>query len=285
MSFASLVRRTFLVAPLLLLGGAIQADKASDEELGSTEPSSHLEKVSFANSGVINNVLVKPGDHVKKGQLLMQQDPGGEEAELERLKIEADSDLAVRAAVLNEATKKVIFQRKQDGHAKGAVSDQEVEEARLEAETAKLQIEKAKQDQAQAKQAYERQSKKLDQLKLLSTIDGVVERVEFHEGEVAVPDPTKPCLTLVKNDILWIQVNMSIKKAQKLKMGQIVLVRYPGEKGTQEAKFWYRAPIANPGSDTQLVKFEMTNPNGMDSGLPIFVKIVDADKAAAAAAR
>ena len=108
------------------------ADKSVDEEVGSTEPSLHLDKVSFANAGVISKVMVKPGDHVKLGQVLMEQDPGGEEAELARPKVEAESDLPIKAAVLNEATKAVIYQRKLESQKKGASSDQEVEEAKLD---------------------------------------------------------------------------------------------------------------------------------------------------------
>ncbi len=289
MSLGILIRRTVLLAPLVLLMGAARqeflADKSVDEEVGSTEPSLHLDKVSFANAGVISKVMVKPGDHVKLGQVLMEQDPGGEEAELARLKVEAESDLPIKAAVLNEATKAVIYQRKLESQKKGASSDQEVEEAKLEAETAKLQIEKARQDQQQAKFAVDRQSKKLEQMKLLSKTDGVVERVDYHEGEVSVPDPTKPCITLVKNDILWVQVNLPVDKAQKLTIGQMMQVRYPGEKEPIQAKVFYRAPMANPGSNTQLVKMEMENPSGKDSGLPIFVKIVETGKTGAVSAR
>ncbi len=254
---------------------AADAPLKPNEMEGSTKPSQHLEKMSFSYPGIVTKVYVKPGDKVKKGQLLMEQDIREEQRELERLAVEAESDVPIEYAQKTRDTKKVISERYAEMLKKQVTTDQEYLEKKLDYEAAELQIKKAKQDREMAQKSVEKQKEHIEKMKLFSTLDGVVERMELDEGEMAVPDPTKPACTLVTNKPLWVEVHPPIAVAQALKVGDKLPLRYRFQKAgrTMEATLIYRAPMADPGSDSQLVRLQMDNAEDNDSGLPVVVEL------------
>src|SRR5690349_1530778 len=76
-----------------------------------TEPSKRSQ-MNFPSMGIIKEVPVKEGQVVKKGDVLMIQDPDIEQAELERLKSEADSTARIAYYQAALDLKKKVYNRK-----------------------------------------------------------------------------------------------------------------------------------------------------------------------------
>jgi hypothetical protein len=102
-------------------------------------------------------------------------------------------------------------------------------------------------------------------------MDGIVETIDVSVGEVT--DPQKPVMTVVKNDPLWIEFHLPTIQSSKLKLGQQLEVTYPGATQWQAAKIIYKAPVADAASDTQKMRLEMPNPQLIDSGLQVVVRL------------
>jgi multidrug efflux pump subunit AcrA (membrane-fusion protein) len=116
------------------------------ETIGHTFPSErsqHRLKVP----GVVAEMLVKPGDRVKAGQILLKEDHAIEDAQLKLYEYVATSEVEIQAAEVNHKQKLVDCKRYEGLYADGkAASINEVEKARLDVDLTKLEIEKAKQE-------------------------------------------------------------------------------------------------------------------------------------------
>jgi hypothetical protein len=70
-----------------------------------------------------------------------------------------------------------------------------------------------------------------------------------------------------------VQFFLPIMQANKLKIGQDVQVRYPGEEKWYPAKVTVKSPLADAASDTQEVNLEMPNTDARDSGMQVQVRL------------
>jgi RND family efflux transporter MFP subunit len=249
---------------------------------GITRPSERRQ-LSLKVMDVVWDVLVKPGDAVRTGQLLVIEDRREEELNYRIIKIEAESEarikggeVAVKAAEVTLENKQVELQRVQQMYGNGVATVTELDRARLDVEISKLEIEKARWDleQARVERAQriaqaERQLVTLDRMQVTSPIDGLVEDVLVRKGEVV--DPQKPVIIVVKNDPLWVEVYLPTGVSLGLQVGQTVTVRYAFDPRTREARVIYLNPVADAAAGVQLVRLELANPEGLPSGLPVQV--------------
>lgn len=275
------------VAPLAAF--ALAKDAADTWVFGKTVPSEHAQSIRFTQSGVVAEVAVKPGDVVRAGQKLIALDTRQEQKELEIMALDA-SDIPITAAQKELEFKQAQFKRKDDLRKKNVASEAEWEEAKAEAELAAIKIEKARQDQRQARLKMERQQLRIEEMTLVSKIDGIVEKVDLHVGETA--DPTKPAVTIVKNDPLWVELYLPTAASRQLKIGQELPVRYANDAAAplRSGRIIFMSPLADAGADRQLVRLEMDNkPSGdqpaMAAGLRVLVDVPPAAPPKAAAAR
>ncbi len=279
----------FLAAGLCLAAFA----RADDTKLvtGNTAPSLEA-KLTFAAPGLVTDVLVNKGDHVKVGQVLAKQDDREDQAELQRITMEAKSMAKIENYQADQAVKQVQLDRKekllkiqQSGADANLIALSEVEEARLDLKLAKTQVDMTQLEHDQKGLDALKQQIKVDLEQLKSPIDGYVEKRNINPGEMAAADPQNHdgAIVVVQNDPLWVELRtLPASEAQMLKRGQILQVQYPGEAEWQSAKVIYIAPEADAGSDTQAVTLELPNPSGRDSGLQIQVKLPDNVAAVAA---
>ena len=245
-----------------------------------SHPSLEL-KLAFAAPGLVSDVAAREGDHVKAGQPLAQQDDREEQVALRSLELDANSTTAeIEYERADAKDKQVILERKQrlfneDGH---NASQSELDEAALAVELAKAQIAVAELKHNKAVMDAQKQKIKVELMQMRSPIDGVVETVISHAGEMADPANKDGSIVVVKNDPLWVEIHPATDRALKLAMGQELQVRYaapPGERPTawQPAKVIYFAPRADAGSKTELVRLELPNPQGQRSGLSMEVRL------------
>jgi multidrug efflux pump subunit AcrA (membrane-fusion protein) len=261
--------RLLVVAAAALAVGA-RAEPTGGEKLvvGLTLPSDgHPRELKFEAQGTIKSVEVKPGEHVKAGQVVMKQDDRKEVAELKGLQADV-TEIGIKQAKTQAVKAHADLKRLEAIHAE-AQNDAEVEKAKAEAEYYDLQISKEEADLEVKKHKVERQLAVVDMMQLRSPVDGYVLAIDSQTGETA--DPQKPAIKIVANDPLQVQLVLSTAMSQKLKLGRKIRVSYD-RKQWSDAEVSYVSPQAL-GVGTQKVWLRLANPEARDSGLKITVEL------------
>ena len=275
MRMPHLARATCVAVTLLALSATsvVAQQPASPTNItvgGITKPSVHS-KLALPQFGQVLELPVKEGTVVKQGDVLLRQDDRQEVAALEALRLEAESMVRVEAAEADLKIKQVQHKRYEELAKNGNASPTELEEYWVKVIYADAQVKIAKLEHEMNKRKFEGQDVKVKQMTLRSPIDGIVETIDVSVGEVT--DPQKPVMTVVKNDPLWVELYLPTAQAGKLKVAQQLEVSYAGTNQWQPAKLIYRSPYADPSSDTQKIRLEMPNKQGMDSGLQVLVRL------------
>ena len=139
---------------------------------GKIQPEKEI-KISAYVSAEIVRLPVREGDHVEKGQLLVELDRARYEAALDR----ARSDVKSARANLKKARSELA--RARDLFAKQLYSQAELETAEANYELAESRVEQA--------EAFLRQAKDdLAKTRLISPISGTVAKLNKEEGEIAL---------------------------------------------------------------------------------------------------
>jgi RND family efflux transporter MFP subunit len=158
----------------------------------------HHCKVEYARSsllgasqpGVIKACLVRPGDRVKAGQLLVNQADGVERAELDIAAQEMNSDLDLRLVTLKHKRSVVRLRVSSALNERNAMSGEQLKLDQVESEIAVVEVEQARQRQELAKLRYAKALEAYRARQVLSPFDGVVSELLKTQGEaVLVNDP------------------------------------------------------------------------------------------------
>jgi len=265
--------------------GAAPQTTAPDSTVGPktypayTAPSQKRQQ-NFDVPGVVFEMAVKEGDVVKTGQLLARQNTAADEAHLRSLNLLADATaLEIEAAGLQLEKDTIDLTRKEKMFKDKSISVGEVEEARVTVKIDALKQRSAKNNAEKAKADTEEEKARIEQKKLYSKIDGVVSEINTHEGELANNDTQHPTITIVKNDPLYVEVELPAELVTKIKAAggqQSLQVQYVDEKekgAWREAKIHFIRPEADPRSNTEHVQLEMANAEGRSSGLQVEVRM------------
>jgi len=258
-----------------LLAGEPSASPAPRTVNGITQPSEQR-KLVFAAQQIVRNMMVKEGDAVTKGQLLAKQDDEAELLELDKLKIEAESNARIEAAVADFKAKTLKFKRLSEALVKGAANQGEVDEAEADMVTREKQLKVAQEEQEQAKIKFHQQQVRCDRMQLKSTIDGLVQKIYLGEGEFNDPQRQDGAVFVVQNDPLKIEIReLKTRQVAMLKKGDKLQVRYVDDApdAWQAAEVTFIAPMADAMSDTQIVQLSLPNPKNRSSGLHVAVKL------------
>ena len=86
-------------------------------------------------------------------------------------------------------------------------------------------------------------------------------------------DPQKPVMTVVQNDPLWVEFYLPTTESVKLNVGQKMEVKYVNSDQWLPATVIYRAPVAEASAGMQKLRLELKNPNHIDAGLQVQVKL------------
>lgn len=236
-------------------------------------------ELKFEQQGTIRQVKVKPGQHVKAGEIIAQQDDRKEQAELKGLKADA-TDIEVKKAKKTLEVQDALFKKQDEMHKGGQGNDAEWLVAKAQAELAKLDIDSKEDDLQVKKSKVDHEEAVIALMTLRSPVDGYIQSVDTNAGEIA--DPQKPVVTIVANDPLQVSVDAPTKYSQRLKLGQPMQVSY-------DQKTWYTATVSYIapqalGVGLQRIWLQLPNKEQQrDSGLKMKVQVPD-DIASAVAA-
>lgn len=228
-------------------------------------------KVSFPTIGVIKEVRIKEGDVIKKGDVLMVQDDREEKAELKLLELDVN-DYPIQAAEAKRRVAEVEFKAKDNLRKGGGGSELEWEHAKAELEVAQVQLEASKQELKQKEAKRDKQAQHVKSMTLVAETDGVVKDLLNDLGSNV--DPTKPVATVVENNPLMVEVQVSALSSLQLKKGEKLRVSYD-KKNWRDASVSFMSPQADAGSGMRTIRLELPNPDGEPSGLQVFVELTE----------
>ena len=229
-----------------------------------TSPSADV-TLSFVQPGRIAGVLIKEGQNVKAGQLLVQQDDAAEQALLLQLKAKSEDTTQIEAADASLAQKKVDLKRLEWAASRGAATDLEVEHARLDVKIAELSLKVAQVERKQNELKYNESKIRVDNMSLKSPITGTIDRVDVEVGESV--NGLADVVRAVKTDPLWITLHVPLAKGRSLEVGQSVNVKFPySNKKSSEGRVIYVSTVADAGSSTLRARVEVSNKSNRPAG-------------------
>jgi len=274
----ALLASVAIVALPVFAFGSVDSQSTSNQFAGHTAPIEKREQ-NFDVPGVIDKILVKEGETVKAGQLIAQQDTSADEARLKSVELVAASELEVKAEEAQLAKDQVDLVRKGELIKQQAIAPSEYEEAKLAVTIDQLKADHAKEDHQKAQFDVAEQKAKIHQKQLFARVDGVVSQISTHEGELA--DTQHPAITIVKNDVVYVEVDLPADVVNRLKStGQAtpLPVRYvdEGDKAVwHDATIYFIKPEADAASNFVHVQLKMPNPDLRSAGLQVMVKLPD----------
>ncbi len=238
--------------------------------------------LSFARPGRVGKVLVKEGQAVEAGDVLVQLDDEVERIRLARLKVKAENDTMVRAREAQLEQKKLDRKRCRDVAKQGAATELEVQHAELDVKVAELSLALAQLEQTQLRREYEEAKAELKRMTLVSPIEGLVQEIFVSKGES--PGAHTKVIRLVKIDPLWADVPVPPARAKDLTVGQGASVFVADDTKPHPGKIIFKSAVLDSASHTLTVRVEVPNPSGLPAGERVRVEF-GKSKAAAAPAK
>jgi membrane fusion protein, multidrug efflux system len=227
--------------------------------------------------GTVRQITVRPGDRVRRGQVLALIDDRPQSAQVgaaeagveEATQGLAEVEQALDAASAQRQFAEITFKRYQGLLAKNSVSRQEFDsaETRYKAALANERALEAKKKQIQARgqQANSQLASAqtaLSYSRIVSPLDGIVSAKSVDAGTVVMPGT--PILTVEDAAHYRLEASLPAKYAGQVRRGEQVGVETGGGKFTgQVAEV---VPAADPASRTVVVKVELPAGCGCQSG-------------------
>lgn len=253
----------------LVLAGALAAGRGAQPERvykGVSQPA-QIRELAFAVRGKIAEVNVEPGDRVEAGQELVRLDDAVQQAmvELSEAQLADDTRLELaRIAVDFSAEELALVEKSQ---ADGGANEQDVRTARFDLARAKVELRAAESEMVQRELTVVREKARLDEMRLLSTIEGDVIKVARREGETV--DEQTPVVTVVQVEPLRIDVSVPVSVSQALRPGREALVRWLDVQtdGPLTGKVIFVSRAGEGSVREVLVRVEVPNAEGLPSGM------------------
>jgi multidrug resistance efflux pump len=189
--------------------------------------------------------------------------------------IEAQSAVEEEYAKKDLALKQVKHERTVKLFNSKNATELEVREALLEVERADASVKLATQKREIAAAQAGTEQAKIDLKQIKSPIDGLIERLDTHVGEVATNQADRPAFKVVRNDPLWVDAHLPAATADRLRPDQTLQVRYVTGDKWMPGKVLHLQPKVRPGSQTRMVRLELPNPEQRPAGLEVYVKLPD----------
>jgi len=243
---------------------------------------SHASKeivMAFTMRGVVEKILVHETDPVVPGQPLIRLKDGVQNWVVEIQRIAAEDTTPQENAERRLALAKYDVDSLEDAARRDAVSPRELVRARSDFAGAELDVRAADSAHEQAVATYRREKARLDDMTLLSSIEGFVVSVSVDEGEAV--DEMQSVVQLVNVDPLWMDIAVPVQLGLRLKPGMSAVVHWRdlAQDVPTDAMVKFVLPVADPASNSIVVRIEIQNPQKIPSGLHGRVKFPEAEEA------
>jgi membrane fusion protein (multidrug efflux system) len=205
--------------------------------------------ISPKKAGIIDKILVKEGDQVKKGQILVQLDDVDAKLQVER------AEAGVKQAVAAVETNRNIVPRYQKLYESQVIPQQTLDELIL-----RFKVDEAKLDLAKAELNVARQN--LLDHRITSPIEGVVNLKIASLGEHVNVAPKDEILSIVQMDPLELEFYVPENWAGKIRLGS--MVQYTVKAFSEEkfsASLQFISPTSDPSTRNVKMKAMAKNPH------------------------
>jgi RND family efflux transporter MFP subunit len=284
-------RATLLIAGLLLAAGVaagagasaqpatatqIQAPSTSDTWSDAATAFSDLEWVtrpsrdsimSLTVAGEIAEIPVKPGQRVRKGEVLVQARDAEAQAGLAVQRVRAANEGEVRSAKASLELAEVRYKRILEADAQGAGTPQELDERRVSVDAARASLMSAEHRLREERERVRQLEEAVRRYRIEAPFDGIVENIAMDVG--ATVEPPNPVLRVVNIDVLWIDLPVPTGRTISAQLAQgkpaWVLLDLPGQPVLQ-GRVLHVSPVADAAAETRRVRVEVLNPQGLPPG-------------------
>lgn len=241
-----------------------------------TEPA-QAAVMGFDQPTSITEVLVKGGQHVTSGELLLRGDDADELALYRIQEIQVADNLDVQRLSKIRDLREVQFEMTQESFDQGAGSQLELDERRVTLEVADVELKVGQMEFEQAKVTLDRYKARIDRLRIYAPFDGIVETVHADLGQsVGEEDPV---LRLVNIDSLRLDVAADTEETLELglKPGDKawVLIDVPGDRKVYVGSITEVSPVAYYATQQRRIRVEVANQDGWPAGLPAYVRFTE----------
>jgi RND family efflux transporter MFP subunit len=246
-----------LISVVLFFSNPTLAAKISTNDLDCViEPYMTVE-LSSPVQGVLEEVLVKRGDSVKRGQVLARLKSGVEQSGVVLAKARAESTTEIKVNTEKYELSKRSLKRVEELYQKKLISPNEHDEAFTSVVVGELEVLLAKENHHVAQLELERAKEILKLRSVISPIDGVVVERYKSPGEF-VED--QPLLKLVQVNPLNVEVIAPLHWMGTIKKGMAVRV-YPEKPigGSYIATVVIVDPVVDSASGTFGIRLELPN--------------------------
>ncbi|MBM4109053.1 MAG: HlyD family efflux transporter periplasmic adaptor subunit, partial [Phycisphaerae bacterium] len=160
--------------------------------------------MGFALPTEVREILVRGGESVKKGQLLVRGDDAEPVAGLELQRLTAASDFEIQKAMKVAELTELTFARTEQARAGGGANQQELDRDRLARDAARIDVEFERLRHAQQQIRVRQFEAAVDRVRLTAPFDGQVDQVMVDVGQIV--RETEKILRIVQVDPVWIDV-------------------------------------------------------------------------------
>ncbi len=249
---------TFVVSIVLFTSAGLSAQSAP---LGITQALKEV-KLGMTVAGRVDEILVREGMRVRKGELLLHLDRSLEDLEVKRREVMLEDvakleEMRIRERMLTEQVSHARVLLESGGVSRKQVEDEELALQTASAERKALEYAKRREkvELELAREAYERRH-------MRSPIDGVITKVLPRVGE-SVPQH-EPIVTVVDVSRVRFNGTFPAASANKLRAGNVVTIRIQqeGKVLTRQARVSFVSPVADPSSGLVELIAEFDNPDG-----------------------
>ena len=214
-------------------------------------------EVSSPVTGVIEGVMVKRGELVKKGQVVVMLESGVERATVELARVRSERDQAIKARRARLEFAQRLLQRNQELFAQKLISEQVVDEAETDVLLAELELGEFIEERKIAVLELERAQEALEIRTIRSPFDGVVVDVLAATGESI---ENRPLLKIASIDPLNVEIIAPVALFGKIKEGMKAIVK-PEEPigGNHTAKVVIVDLVLDAASGTFGIRLQLPN--------------------------
>lgn len=235
-------------------------------------------ELGFAIDGRIDEVLVAPGMRINQGDLLIRLFTPEKESQLRLLELRAQSTLEADAAAAELEVSKIRLARLEEALQRGGANDLELRQQLAETERSRLAVDLFKQRQREAQYQFTETMQRYRQYALESPITGIVDVVIAEVGEPV--QAGRPVLRVVNTSRLIIDAAVPTARSLSIRLGDVVRIhpQLDNHTSTITGHVTHVASVADPASDTRIVRVELENPGTLPGGINVIVEFGGADR-------
>lgn len=202
--------------------------------------------------GIITVINAKVGDHVSKGQVLVQLDNSV-----------FKQNIASSQAQIDLYT--TLYQRQKN------LWDQKIG-TEVQYLQAKTTLEASQKQLAGLKQ-------QADQFRIVSPISGTIDQMDLKLGQAITPGTAGSGIRIVNADVLKVKADVPESYATRVNQGQTVKVLFPDAQDSLTAKVTFASKVIDPGSRSFAIEIKLPTNRHLRPNMTATLKIADYSKA------